>query len=97
MKRTPIAFILLLIFACTKDKWMYNYDKYFSTADKTALDSALFYIEEEMRENPKNKWSLYGYQLMIYSIKKEYDPKIRNFAFWLPICRQKLFLASLVL
>ncbi len=23
-------------------------------------------------------------------------PKIRNFAFWLPICRQKLFLASLV-
>ncbi len=24
-------------------------------------------------------------------------PKIRNFAFWLPICRQKLFLASLVL
>ena len=24
-------------------------------------------------------------------------PKIRNFAFWLPICRQKLVLASLVL
>ena len=24
-------------------------------------------------------------------------PKIRNFAFWLPICHQKLFLASLVL
>ena len=82
MKRTFIALILLLILSCTnnstKDKWMYYYDQYISTADKTALDSALFYIEEEMKGNPKNKWSLYGYQLMIYSIKEEYDKALSS-------------------
>ena len=82
MKKTLIALISLLIFSCTnnstKEKWLYYYDKYLSKADNTALDSALFYIEEEIKKNPKDKWSLYGYQLMIYSIKEEYDKALSS-------------------
>ena len=84
MKRTPIALILLFILSCanngtgTKNKWMYYYDKYFSTTDKTALDSALLYIDEEMKENPKEKWSLCCYKLIIYSIKEEYDKALSS-------------------
>ena len=79
MRSAPIALILLFILSCAnhgtgaKNKWMYYYDQYFTTADKTALDSALVYIEEEMKENPKEKWSLYCYKLGIFSIKEEYD------------------------
>ena len=36
-------------------------------------------------------------KLLFFSAAGRNKPKIRNFAFWLPICRQKLFLASLVL
>ena len=57
---------------------MYYYDKYYSTADKAALDSALLYIDEEMKENPKEKWSLYCYKLTIYSIKEEYDKALSS-------------------
>ena len=82
MKRTSFALILLLIFSCTnnstKKKWMYFYEQYFTTADKTALDSALVYIEEEMKENPKEEWSLYCYKLAIYSFKKEYDKALSS-------------------
>ena len=57
---------------------MYFYEQYFTTADKTALDSALVYIEEEMKENPKENWSLYCYKLSIYSIKEEYDKALSS-------------------
>ena len=57
---------------------MYYYDKYYSTADKAALDTALLYIDEEMKENPKEKWSLYCYKLIIYSIKEEYDKALSS-------------------
>lgn len=82
MKRTCFALILLLIFSCTnnstKKKWMYFYEQYYTKADKTALDSALLYIDEEIKENPKDKWSLYYYKLSIYSIKEEYDKALSS-------------------
>ena len=75
MKTIPFALIFLFAISCisckndnTKYKWRSYYDKYFSTADKTALDSALLYIDEEIKENPKDKWSVYCYKLSIYSI-----------------------------
>lgn len=77
MKATPLSLIILFILSCandsTKNKWMHYYDQYFSTTDMAALDSALWYINEEMKEKPEENWSLYYYKLTIYSIKEEYD------------------------
>lgn len=80
IKMKTISFILfiLLIISCSKnnteEKWMYYYNQYFSAgAGRTALDSAIFYIDEKMKDNPEENWSLYCYKLMAYSILREYD------------------------
>lgn len=77
MKTIPFALLLMFIFSCTKestkDKWMDYYNQYFLTADKASLDSALFYIDKEMKDDPEEKWVLYTYKLTIYSIQQEYD------------------------
>lgn len=78
MKRIiPFAILLMFIISCAKDgtknKWMDYYNRYFSTADKASLDSALFYIDKEMKDDPEEKWLLYSYKLTIFSIQQEYD------------------------
>ena len=77
MKTISFILFLLLTISCSKsnteEKWMYYYNQYFSGAGKTALDSAIFYIDEKMKENPEEKWSLYCYKLTCYSMLEEYD------------------------